>query len=168
MQPYQFPNKREESYSPVEWVRRWFERRGDVTEARDVQDDPRYYYLGDLLIVRSDGSTQSVEVKAEPSYTRLTTENLAIERYSSIEKGSAGGPWATEADFYVHVYSDGLLVVMNRRRLVRWIEDELGRDPHAFRYREIPNQSWTTGTYLIPRARAREALGTWYREYDAK
>lgn len=168
MQPYQFPHKREESYSPVESVRRWFERRGDVVEARDVQDDPRYYYKGDLLVVRSDGSVQFVEVKSEPSYTRLTTENLAVERYSSIEKGTPGGPWSTDADFFVHIYGDGLLVVMNRRRLVSWIEGELARDTHAFHYREIPNQGWTTGTYLIPRARVREALGTWYREYEAK
>ena len=57
---------------------------------------------------------------------------------------------------------------MNRRRLVTWLESEIARDPQAFAFREIPNAGWTTGTYLVPRQRARAALGSWYREYDAK
>jgi hypothetical protein len=168
VQPYQFPQKREESYDHVEWVRRWFERRGDVTEARDVQDDPESYYKGDVLITRGDGSIQYVEVKNEHRYTRTTTPHLAIERYSSIEKQSPGGPWSTGADFYAHIYADGLLVIMNRKRLIHWLETELARNPKIFTYREIPNAGWTTGTFLVPRQLAREALGTWYREYDIK
>lgn len=168
MQPYQFPQKREQSYDLVLWVRRWFEHRADVLEVVDFQDDPFFYYKGDLMVVRSDGGVQFVEVKCESSYTRATTPNLAIERYSSIERQSPGGPWSTDADFFAHIYTDGLLVIMNRRRLVAWLDAELARDPKTFAYREIPNAGWTTGTYLIPRARLRGALGTWYREYDVK
>jgi len=164
--PYYFPHKREESYSPVERVRQWFEKRGDVVEARDVQDDAEFYYKGDLMILRTDGTRQFVEVKSEPSYTRHTTENLAIERWSDTAKHTPGGPWSTQADFYVHIYADGLLVVMNRKHLVAWIEGELSRDKNTFTYREIPNRGWTTGTYLIPRGRVRSALGQWMREYD--
>jgi hypothetical protein len=121
-----------------------------------------------LLIARSDGSVQFIEVKCESSYTRATTPNLAIERYSSIERHNPGGPWSTEADFYVHIYADGLLVVMNRLRLIQWLEGELARDPQAFSYREIPNAGWTTGTLLVPRQLVREALGAWYREHDLR
>jgi len=168
MQPYQFSQKRDQSYDFVEWVIHWFEQRADVSEVRDVQDDSFFFYKGDLLIARSDGGVQFVEVKCESSYTRTTTPNLAIERYSSIERHSDGGPWSTDADFYAHIYTDGLLVIMNRKRLVAWLESELARDPHAFAYREIPNQGYVTGTFLVPRERARAALGSWYREYDAK
>ena len=149
------------------WVRRWFEQRGDVLEVRDCQDDPFFFYKGDLVIVRSDGGVQFIEVKCESSYAHSATPNLAIERYSSIDKHTPGGPWSTDADFFAHIYADGLLVIMNRRRLVAWLDDELARDPSAFAFREIPNEGWTTGTYLVPRERARAALGTWYREYDA-
>lgn len=166
MQPYQFPQKRVESYDLVERVRQWFERRADVLEARDIQDDPFFFHKGDLMIVRRDDGVQFVEVKCESSYTRATTPNLAIERFSSIERQSPGGPWSTDADFFAHIYADGLLVIVNRRRLVAWLESELARDPKAFAFREIPNEGWTTGTYLVPRERAREALGTWYREFD--
>jgi hypothetical protein len=168
MQPYQFSQKRDQSYDFVEWVIHWFEQRADVLEVRDVQDDSFFFYKGDLLIARSDGGVQFVEVKCESSYTRTTTPNLAIERYSSIERQSPGGPWSTDADFYAHIYTDGLLVIMNRKRLVAWLESELARDPHAFTFREIPNQGYMTGTFLVPRERARAALGSWYREYDAK
>ncbi len=168
MQPYQFAQKRAESYDLVEWVRQWFEKRADVTEARDLQDDRFFYYKGDLLIARSDGSVQFIEVKCESSYTRVTTPNLAIERYSSIERHNPGGPWSTDADFYVHIYTDGLLVIMNRLRLTHWLDGELARDPQAFNYREIPNAGWTTGTLLVPRQLVREALGTWYREHDIR
>jgi hypothetical protein len=168
MQTYQFSEKREQSYDLVSLVVRWLEHRGDVTEVRDLQDDPFYYYTGDLLIARSDGGVQFVEVKCENSYSRHSTPNFAIERYSSIERRSPGGPWSTMADFYAHIYADGLLVIMNRKRLVQWLDGEIARDPQSFTYREIPNQSWTTGTYLVPRVRVREALGVWYREYDAK
>lgn len=167
MQPYQFPQKRVQSYDLVERVRQWFERRADVLEVRDFQDDPFFYYKGDLMIVRSDGGIQFVEVKCESSYSRAATPNLAIERFSSIERQSPGGPWSTDADFYAHIYTDGLLVIMNRRRLVSWLDTELTRDANTFAYREIPNEGWTTGTYLVPRERVRAALGTWYREFDA-
>jgi hypothetical protein len=167
MLPYSFPQKREQSFALAEWVKQWFERRGDVLEVRDVQEDPFFYYMGDLMIVRGGGVVQFVEVKCESSYTRHDTENLAIERYSSIEKQSPGGPWHTDADFYIHIYADGLLVVMSRRKLVAWVESALRRDANAFTYRQIPNQGWTTGTYLIPRSRAKAALGEWYREYEA-
>ncbi len=113
MQPYQFPQKREQSYDFVQWVIDWFEQRGDVLEVRDVQDDPFFFYKGDLLIARSDGGVQFVEVKCESSYTRATTPNLAIERFSSIDKQTPGGPWSTDADFYAHIYTDGLLIIMN-------------------------------------------------------
>lgn len=168
MQTFQFSQKREQSYDLVALVIEWFERRGDVLEVRDLQNDPFYFYTGDLLIARSDGGVQFVEVKCESSYNSSATINLAIERLSSIERQSPGGPWSTEADFYAHIYADGLLVIMNRRRLVQWLDAELGRDPQTFAYREIPNAGWTTGTYLVPRARVREALGNWYREYDTK
>lgn len=168
MQPYIFTEKRDESYDLVAWVVHWFERRADVTEVRDLQDDPFYFYMGDLMLVRSDGGVQFVEVKCESSYRSTATPNLAIERYSSIDRQKAGGPWSTEADFYAHIYTDGLLVIMNRKRLVSWLESEIARDSQTFSYREIPNAGWTTGTYLVPRARARDALGIWYREYDAK
>lgn len=168
MQPYHFPHKREESYDLTAWVRQWFERRSDVIEVRDVQDHPNCFYRGDLLIVRGDGTTQFVEIKCESSYTRETTENLAIERYSSIDKNTPGGPWSTVADFFAHIYADGLLVIMNRHELVAWLERELTINPQAFPYREIPNVSWTTGTYLVPRSAVRRALGKWYREYEAQ
>jgi hypothetical protein len=167
MPPYSFPQKREQSLSLVEVVKGWFERRGDVLEVKDVQDDPFFYYMGDLMIVRRGGVVQFVEVKCESSYTRHDTANLAIERYSSVEKQSPGGPWHTDADFYVHIYADGLLVVMSRRRLVEWIEHELSLDANTFPYRLIPNMGWTTGTYLVPRSRAKAALNEWYREYEA-
>ena len=133
-QPYQFPQKREQSYDFVDWVIHWFEQRADVEEVRDLQDDSFFFYKGDLLIARSDGGVQFVEVKCESSYTRATTPNLAIERFSSIERQSPGGPWSTDADFYAHIYTDGLLVIMNRKRLVAWLESELARDPHAFSF----------------------------------
>lgn len=166
MQPYQFPQKRDQSYDLVAWVMQWFHERADVLEVRDVQDDPFFFYKGDLLIARSDGGVQFVEVKCESSYSSFATPNLAIERFSSIDKQKPGGPWSTDADFYAHIYTDGLLVVMNRKRLVAWLESEIARDPQAFAFREIPNAGWTTGTYLVSRERARAALGSWYREYE--
>lgn len=166
MLPYSFSQKREQSFTLAELVRVWFERRNDILEARDVQADPFFYYMGDLMLVRQNGVVQFVELKCESSYSSNDTPNLAIERFSSIERQSPGGPWHTDADFYVHIYTDGLLVVMSRRKLVNWIQSELARNANAFSYRKIPNQGWTTGTYLIPRLRARAALGVWYREYE--
>ena len=90
---------------------------------------PFYFYMGDLLIARSDGGVQFVEVKCESSYTRASTPNLAIERYSDMNRQKAGGPWSTEADFYAHIYTDGLLVIINRRELVAWLDRELATAP---------------------------------------
>lgn len=164
--PYNFPHKRDESHLLVERARRWFERRADIAAARDVQDDPRFFYRGDLLLVRKSGGAQFVEIKCENHYTRLSTPNLAVERYSDLDKQTPGGPWSSEADFYAHIYTDGLLVVMSRYRLVTWIDRVLAANKRAFVYRQVPNEGYATGTYLIPRRLAREALGDYYREYE--
>lgn len=166
MVAYNFPRKRRESYALVEWVKKWLERREDVAEAVDMQDDPQSYYRGDLMIHRRDGTIQYIEVKCENSYTRDSTLHLAIERFSSIEKRTPGGPWSTSADFYAHMYADGLLVMMSRRKLVRWLESELARSADAFEYRQVRNEGYTTGTYLVPRDRAKAGLGMFYREYE--
>ncbi len=165
---YNFPRKRRESYALVERVRAWLMRRDDVTTATDLQDDPRFFYRGDLVIARGDGTIQYVEVKSETKYTRDNTPYMAIERYSSIEKHTPGGPWSTSADFYAHIYTDGLLVIMSRRKVVSWIEGEIGRDTHAFEFKRVQNEGYTTGTYLVPRARAKVALGMFYHEYEAR
>ena len=167
MMAYNFPRKRRESYGLVERVRAWLARRDDVSAATDLQDDPRYFYRGDLVIERRDGTVQYVEVKSEAKYTRDNTPFMAVERHSSIEKRTPGGPWSTSAEFYAHIYTDGLLVIMSRRKLIQWIEGELGRDPNAFEYKRVQNEGYTTGTYLIPRSRAKAALGMFYREYEA-
>ncbi|GEM_PF-1674916 len=166
MVAYNFPRKRRESYQLVDWVKRWLERREDVSEAKDLQNDPQFFYRGDLMLTRRDGTVQYVEVKCESSYTRLTTPNLAIERFSSIEKRTPGGPWSTSAEFYAHIYNDGLLVIMSRRKLVHWIESEIARNGDAFEFKQVKNEGYTTGTYLVPRERARAGLGLFYREYE--
>lgn len=166
MAAYNFPGKQRESYELVEKVRGWLGRREDVVEVVDLQDDPRFYYRGDLKITRRDGTVQYVEVKSEPRYSRENTPFMAVERYSSVEKNTSGGPWSTSADFYAHVYADGLLVIMSRRKLIGWIEGELGRDPLSFEYKLVKNETYTTGTYLITRARVKAALGIFYRDYE--
>ncbi|MDX2162264.1 MAG: hypothetical protein SF162_13140 [bacterium] len=166
MTTYNFPRKQRQSYALVEKVRQWLARREDIAEVSDLQDDPRFYYRGDLVVTRRDGTVQYVEVKSEPRYTRDSTPYFAVERYSNVEKHTPGGPWSTSADFYAHVYPDGLLLIMSRRKLVQWIESALTRDPEAFDFRHIRNEGWLTGTYLIPRTRAKAALGIFYREYE--
>jgi len=141
-------------------------RRDDVAEAADLQDNPRFFYRGDLKVTRRDGTVQYIEIKSEPRYSRENTPFMAIERYSNVEKTIPGGPWSTSADFYAHVYADGLLVIMSRRKLVGWVDGELGRDQHAFEYKLIKNETYTTGTYLIMRARVKVALGIFYRDYE--
>ncbi len=166
MTAYNFPGKQRESYELVEKVRDWLTRREDVASAADLQDNPRFFYRGDLMITRKDGTVQYVEVKSEPRYSRENTPFMAIERYSNVERSTQGGPWSTSADFYAHIYADGLLVIMSRRKLVGWVDGELGRDPNAFDYKLVKNESYTTGTYLILRARVKAALGIFYRDYE--
>src|SRR5690606_42074901 len=123
-----------------------------------VAEAPLLSYMFRLMMLRRSGREQYIEVKCESSSSGHGTENLAIERYSSIERQTPRGPWHTDADFYVHIYADGLLVVMSRRKLVAWIESELARDANAFPYRQLPNQGRTTGTYLLPRTRPNAPL----------
>lgn len=167
MVAYNFPHKRRESYALVARVKAWLERRDNVESVIDLQDDPQFYYRGDLVVVRQGGIRQYMEVKCETKYTRQNTPHLAIERFSSIEKRTAGGAWSTSADFYAHIYSDGLLVVMSRRKLLYWIEGELARDAKTFVFLQVPNEGYTTGTYLVPRQRAKIGLDKFYREYEA-
>jgi hypothetical protein len=163
---YNFSQKRVESYSLVQRLAAWLRTRADVHGVLDLQDNPKYYYAGDLMIVRRGGQVQFMEVKSEASYTRQTTENMAIERYSSIDKHTSGGPWSSHATYYAHIYADGLTAIMSRYALVAWMERELSQNADGFPFRRIPNEGYTTGAYLVPRARAKAALGARYREYD--
>lgn len=143
MQPYSFATQHTQSLSRAEIARRWFSKRADVAEARDVQDNPHYFYRGDLMIVRKSGLIQYIELKCE-AYTRRTTEHLAIKRFSDRDRRTPGGHWSSATDFYAHIYTGSLLVIMNRERLVSWLDSALQRDPRAFPYRTIPNVTWIT------------------------
>lgn len=164
--PFDFEQKRQESSALVERVRLWFASQGDIAAVIDVQNDPDCYYRGDLLIRRKNGTEQYVEVKCESSYRWDKTPNMAVERYSNIERGTMGGPWRTSALYYAHIYREGRMVIVNRAMLIEWLDKALAADPNAFEYKRIPNDGYTTGTYLVPRERVKTALGAWYREYQ--
>lgn len=159
MSAFDFRRQLDESAVQVAQVVRWLQERKDVFYAADVQDDPLYFYRGDILYV-PDSAVQHIEMKIE---TRASSEtpNLAIERHSDVQRTKMGGPWSTRAEWYSHFYADGLLVMMRRTNLVQWLTPQLDIFP-SFQAR---NKTWLTTGVLVPRLTAQAALAAQYREY---
>lgn len=137
----------------------------------DIQNMPDKYTPGDLavtLTVNGKYKFRAFEVKCE-SRASTQTSNLAVEVWGDVENEYIGGPWATKADDYVFVYEDGLCVMMDRLKLVEWLET---CEPERFQYREIDNynpRNRNGGRYksviaLVPREIAKAELGKYYSE----
>lgn len=159
MTSFQFQQQLTRSNQHVARVVRWLQANPNVFVAQDVQDDPAYYHTGDILFVPKS-AVQHIEVKVE-SRSSGTTPNLAIERYSNVASNRPGGPWSTKAEWYSHFYADGLLVMVKRLELVRWLTPALVSFPTF----EARNEHYTSMGYLIPRVTVRAAVGKFYREY---
>lgn len=159
MSAFDFRRQLDESSVHVAQVVRWLQARKDVFYAADVQDDPLYFYRGDILYV-PDSVVQHIEMKIE-SRTSSETPNLAIERHSDVQRSKMGGPWSTRAEWYAHLYADGLMVMMHRLELVQWLTPQLA----IFAAFQARNKTWLTTGVLVPRLSAQAALIAHYREY---
>jgi hypothetical protein len=80
------------------------------------------------------------------------TDNLFVERYSSKEAKSPGGPWQAQkhgAEYYVHLFlGDGAFFVYRTDDMVGFMEE----NKHEYRLRDVRNQGYTTAGYTVPRA----------------
>ena len=128
---------------------------------------------GDFILVRTG---EKVELKSEVSYSATDpsadaarefreamgiptprdgwrqTENLFVERYSSKEAKSPGGPWQAQkhgAEYYVHLFlGDGAFFAYRTGDMVDFME----KNRHKYRLRDVWNQGYTTAGYPVPRA----------------
>lgn len=158
---FRFAPQNDASRRLTDSVIAWLRSRPDVRTVLDMQDEPDFYYNGDLRVTFANQSATYFELKAEVSYTSSATPYLAVEYYSDVERQVLGGPWATSAEFYAHIYADGLLVVLLRRQLCSFLEP---RRDH-FQTRDVRNVRWTTQIHLVPRDLLREQVSS-YREYN--
>lgn len=101
---------------------------------------------GDFLLPDST----KVEVKAD-FYNMNDTQNYFIERYSSIEVGSPGGPWqaaAHHAEYYAYLYIQNLHVsIWHTPSLLSQLE----AIESSLKPVNVRNKSWTTVGYKVPR-----------------
>lgn len=101
---------------------------------------------GDFLLANGD----VVEVKAD-FYNINKSPNFFIERYSSLEKGSPGGPWqalAHNTTYFAYLYVQNLkLYIFETGLLVKELES-LNPAPKPV---SIKNKSWTTVGFKVPR-----------------
>lgn len=160
MSPFDFHERLAYSINPVKRLILWLESRDSVEWARDVQHNPAYHYQGDIHLKKVGRAPEFMEVKIE-SRRSSETPNLAIERYSDSARKTDGGPWSTNAVYYVHLYADGFLVIMMRLRLLMWLNQNLAR----FKTFEATNAGYTTAGILVKREDAKRELKEAYHEY---
>lgn len=164
MTEYNFAIKLHNSKDYVRQFAAWFATQypDKVCHVEDMQSEPDSYHKGDIRFFRPQDA-QFIEVKVEESYTSSKTPNLAIERYSDLERRKDGGPWQTTAQWYVHLYMDGLAVMMNRLLLVLWLDKAQNIRPFQVTSRD-GNRTWITKGYLVNRAIAKAQLKNGYKE----
>lgn len=142
---------------------KWLAQRPDVQDVRDIQDEPALYYHGDVAALIRD-QWKLLEIKCEqyyaldPTHPRFTT-NIAVERYSNKLTHTPGGVFSTRSDYYIHLFKDGLICVMETQAMRHFVIRHIG----DFRIFEAQNPSWCSLGYLIPRKRLRRYK--WYTEY---
>jgi hypothetical protein len=154
-QVFDFEDKRIEADSIVEQLVDWFQSRPSVYQAICVQNDPKYYYWGDIyLYMHDDELSGYAEIKVETRTTKQTP-NLAIERWSKTEQQVNGGPWSTQAKYNAHLYADWNLFIMFRLPLLDWLNSEYV----TFKTFQARNAGYVTSGILVPRDRLMQALG---------
>ena len=93
---------------------------------------------------------KSVELKTD-SYSMTKTPNFFVERYSDVERGTNGGPWRAAHDdvtYFVYMYSlQRKCFWFNPKELVKFLDVYVKGKSMV----SIPNKTWTTTGYLIPR-----------------
>ena len=79
------------------------------------------------------------------------TENYFMERYSDTERGTTGGPWRAardDVDYFVYMYlQQKRCFWFDSKQLVKFLDEYC----KGKRLVEIPNKSWVTTGYLVPR-----------------
>lgn len=100
---------------------------------------------GDLTV-----NGAKIELKVD-FYDMDKTSNFFIERYSSLQTFSPGGPWQAashECDYFVYMYmmqmTGFVFAVPNIVKQLEAIEKQL-------KPVEVKNKSWTTMGYKVPR-----------------
>lgn len=100
---------------------------------------------GDILA--PDGK---IELKTD-FYPMTSTPNFFIERYSSVEVLSPGGPWQAKAHgckYFVYYYTvDGYGYIFETDSLIKQLE----KLENNFKPVEVRNKKWTTIGYKVPR-----------------
>lgn len=152
---FDFDDKRIIADPIVERLTEWFQSRTSVYQAVCVQNDPEYFYQGDIYLYMRDARLSGyAEIKVETRTTEQTP-NLAIERWSKTEQQTNGGPWSTQAKYYAHLFADWHLFVMFRLPLLEWLNTEY----NSFRTFQARNAGYVTSGILVPRERLMNALG---------
>lgn len=104
---------------------------------------------GDLLA--SNG--QKLELKTD-YYDMQKSTNFFMERWSDVERQKPGGPWQAEGHecslFAYYFVKNGTLFVWRLPELLKQLNSVL-REKCLDKV-EVPNKSWTTVGYKVPRA----------------
>jgi hypothetical protein len=127
----------------------FFSAHSDILEkSPDLKADFLLSYNGEAIELKSD------------SYDLNSTPNLFLERWSNIEAGKPGGPWQAQANgskWFVYFFPVNLIYYrFDVNQLVAHIDQNVAE----YKTRNIPNKTYTTQGYLVPRA----SLAELYKE----
>lgn len=131
--------------------------RGDVGEKDFLNTFPLYRKIDDSQMYEADfvdPAGNTIELKTD-YYSMQKTPNLAVERYSNIEKGTPGGPYrhSDKLTHWVYYYKkNGVFLFYDALQLIEVIEE---LEPTLV---TVKNSTYTTGIYLIPRREVEECL----------
>lgn len=93
---------------------------------------------------------KTVELKTD-TYSMLKTPNFFMERYSDVERATNGGPWRAahdNVDYFVYMYvQQRKCFWFDSKKLVEFL-DVYCKNKSMI---NIPNKTWTTAGYLVPR-----------------
>ena len=93
---------------------------------------------------------KGIELKTD-FYDPTVTPNFLIERYSDSERLTDGGPWKALKDgsqYYLYLfYQTKELYIIDTKDLVTYLD----ANHHHFNRAYIPNKTWVTMGYKVPR-----------------
>ena len=93
---------------------------------------------------------KTVELKTD-TYSMGKTKNFFMERYSDTDRGTPGGPWRAAKDnvtCFVYMFlPEKMCFWFKSKELIQFL-DEYCKNKRLV---EIPNKTWITTGYLVPR-----------------
>lgn len=152
MSIYNFSNSINTGKRGEELIKNWLNENPKISRVEDVTEVKRFQNKDiDLIAYDLNGNPMTIEVKND----QYTSGNFFFETMSSIEAGTLGCMYKTEADYIFYLFEvTGELYILDRLKFIKWFETNKNKfiEKEVKNYRRNGKDTYTTQGYIFKKS----------------